>query len=566
MVEKPKALHVLGLEMNDQEVKGAKLSQKKGKPILDELFFIPLNKELDDVKPLYIQNSGKTLKEIAKNYLIATALPQADVLVRSLDVTLKKAGDIDSVLAFQAEPILPYAVENAVLDRIIISQNTEGSELILLSARKERLQAFLDQWRNCDIEPEVVTSAPAALAAFSTIVANDKPLLFVVHISKTQTVCVLVREGRLAVSQACGKHLGSLEHAFALDNPESSEEELQIAFAQICWEEISAESSPHVKEALDLLKLELTRTLFSLSKHMKGVEVSDILLTGDCAKHYDLVFFLGHALHKNVLTPEIPSTFNAPLPQVLKFAIPIGIALGNLPTTKDCINFRQGEFAYPDPWKRLKKPLSIYFGLCIAAASALFLFGNAYQGLLEDEIRVEYSSLLSVAQKPHTEFEKKLGSTDTEPASLKEMSMDQLRDRVQILEKELASTPDIFPLLPNILTVSDVLAWINSQPTIATLDPKTGKLTPLIQIDNFSYTMVKRPEITKKNERYQVKVELEFSTPTPKEAREFHDALITPNTLVDPKGEVKWSTNRGKYRASFYLKDKTTYPTIGLNA
>jgi type IV pilus assembly protein PilM len=36
--------------------------------------------------------------------------------------------------------------------------------------------------------------------------------------------------------------------------------------------------------------------------------------------------------------------------------------------------------------------------------------------------------------------------------------------------------------------------------------------------------------------------------------------LIAPNELVDPKGEVKWNANKGKYRASFFLKDKTAYP------
>jgi len=60
----------------------------------------------------------------------------------------------------------------------------------------------------------------------------------------------------------------------------------------------------------------------------------------------------------------------------------------------------------------------------------------------------------------------------------------------------------------------------------------------LLQIENLSYSMVKRPELTKKQERYQVKVELEFTSPTPKLAREFHDALIAPNDLVDPKGDI----------------------------
>jgi len=36
--------------------------------------------------------------------------------------------------------------------------------------------------------------------------------------------------------------------------------------------------------------------------------------------------------------------------------------------------------------------------------------------------------------------------------------------------------------------------------------------------------------------------------------------LITSNDFVDPKGEIKWTATKGKYRTSFYLKDKTIYP------
>ena len=109
--------------------------------------------------------------------------------------------------------------------------------------------------------------------------------------------------------------------------------------------------------------------------------------------------------------------------------------------------------------------------------------------------------------------------------------------------------------------VSDVLGWLNKLAGASDKDNGEKALAQGIQIDSFNYTLVKRPEQTKKQEKYQVKVELEFNSPTPKMAREFHDALIAPNEMVDPKGEVKWSTNRGKYRTSFYLKDKTAYPS-----
>ena len=83
-----------------------------------------------------------------------------------------------------------------------------------------------------------------------------------------------------------------------------------------------------------------------------------------------------------------------------------------------------------------------------------------------------------------------------------------------------------------------------------------------LKIDSFSYQMVKRPDITKKGEKYQVKIDLEITAPSAKMAREFHTALNSPNNFVDPKSEVKWSNTRGKYQASFFLKDKTSYPKV----
>lgn len=569
MVEKPKALHVLGLEFSDGDIFGAKISQKRGLPCLEQLFSITVpdvsgsEGSSVDVKPLYINPARETLQDVAKCYLVAEALPTSDTLVRGLDVSLKKINDIDAVLAFQAEPLLPYPVEGAILDRIVVSQNPNGTSLTLLAARSDRVLASIEAWRRFHIEPEVVTCTPAALSSFSKLVAPQKTVLTVVHLSLTQTVCVLVRNGVLIASQACSKNLGMLENAFLEDCKIESLTERRAAFAQIRWEELSVETFPCLKAALDVLLLDLTRTLFSLEKQNQGEDVSDILITGSCGEYYDLVFYIGDALKKQVITPEVPATFKAPLPQVLKFAVPIGTALGCLVQSKGVVNFRQGALAYPDPWKRLKKPLFSYLSLCLCVSTALYFLGEAYLGYQKDELLSEYTQLLKVAQKPHTLFEKEIDETSaTFALPLKEMSTTQIAQRVALLDKELSSTPDIFPLLPNILNVSDVLAWLNTQSTVVQKDPKTGLMIPLIQIDNFSYTMVKRPEITKKNERYQVKVELEFTTQTPKEAREFHDALIAPNALVDPKEDVKWNTNRGKYRASFYLKDKTVYPTI----
>lgn len=167
-------------------------------------------------------------------------------------------------------------------------------------------------------------------------------------------------------------------------------------------------------------------------------------------------------------------------------------------------------------------------------------------------------------KKPFDEHEKELITKDPyernfsaeEARDIKEISQTSIRKRLTLLEKEIKETPDTFPLYPNTPRVNDVLSWFSNHPLVKGDDPEKQK----ILLENFNYRMVKRPEQNKRKERYQVKVEIEFSTSTPRYAREFHDALLAPNEIVDPKGDVKWNSERGRYRTSFFLKDKTAYP------
>lgn len=111
MTDKPKAFPALGLEINTKELKGAWLSYKQGAPCLDKLFAIQLDAKESTplhVKPLYMKDEEKTLQTITQTSLVVTAIPTSDVLVRPLSIQLTKNKDIDAVLEFQAEPLLPY--------------------------------------------------------------------------------------------------------------------------------------------------------------------------------------------------------------------------------------------------------------------------------------------------------------------------------------------------------------------------------------------------------------------------------------------------------------------------
>ena len=129
---------------------------------------------------------------------------------------------------------------------------------------------------------------------------------------------------------------------------------------------------------------------------------------------------------------------------------------------------------------------------------------------------------------------------------------------ILFLEKKLKETPKLFPLLPEVPRVSDVLAWLAA----LSLKISREKETEAIKIEGFHYRLLKRPDQSHQREKYQVQVELEFSAPSATIAREFHDLLITPNRFINLNREVAWSSSRGKWRTHFFLKDRTFYPSL----
>lgn len=535
MIDKPDSSHTLGLELEATELRIAEISLFKGKPKLETLLKAQIENGPDsfhDVKPLYIAKKegdihfDQTLKRLLHQNLSVTCLNHQQLITRSLEIKLKKEKDINAVLPFQVESIIPFPYETSIVDKIKIERTADGTELTVFAAKKDHVKKHLDTWKSLKIEPEIISSESLALASFSNHFYPSKNPFFIIYFSSSYITCSYIKNGLLIASQSC------------------------------CF-----------KDSEELNLNEILRMIYAASKQMKGIEIQELLFLGNTSNNETLIAKLLEKTHKTRALLQKDTAFDISDNELASFAVPIGLALSVLPKQTSRVNFRQLEFVYPDPWKHLKKPLITYLFLGALASFAFYFFSNAYLNHFEDEIKQEYVALLSSMNKPYQAFENEyfakfpLESNEYhEIPSITTLSQEDINNRLKFLYTELQASPDTFPLFPNVPRVSDVLAWLSNHPNIVEKNVDSDKINLLIQLENFSYSMLKRPEQTKKQEKYQVKVEFEFTTATPKLAREFHDALIAPNEIVDPKGEIKWSANRGRYKTSFFLKDKTIYP------
>src|SRR5262245_56345398 len=129
MQDKPDSLHTLGLDFSFGCLRAVQLSQRKGKPYVEKLYEIPISSDRSEPsmsaeedrsdEAAAAEQIPDEFMKIARKCLVTSALPTGATLVRQLEIKLKKVSDIDAVLSFQAEPTLPYPIENGCLDRIL---------------------------------------------------------------------------------------------------------------------------------------------------------------------------------------------------------------------------------------------------------------------------------------------------------------------------------------------------------------------------------------------------------------------------------------------------------------
>lgn len=216
-----------------------------------------------------------------------------------------------------------------------------------------------------------------------------------------------------------------------------------------------------------------------------------------------------------------------------QYALVIGAALEALAEDGKQVDFSQKAFMTKKTKQHFLKKTLYYLGACLVFNLASFIGVQTYVRVKQATLLTHIASIL--------------------PKELQKTSSKSIQDWQQAL-LSWKNKPSVqkfpFPLLPTVPKVSDVLAWISAHP--AFIDK--GKLKEGIEILSIHYQMLKYPTLDKKNISYEAQVEVEFAATIPRIAREFHEALLKENEMINTKKPVQWQAQGNKYRAIFTLK------------
>ena len=111
--------NTIGIKLEDQRLLAVFLVQEKGTIEIKRFFDIQQQENSEaDVKLLYMDPEQKELLELTDQHLTVSCIKGSQVLVRRLRLKLTNEKDVNEAFLFQAEPLLPYPPDTAILDKI----------------------------------------------------------------------------------------------------------------------------------------------------------------------------------------------------------------------------------------------------------------------------------------------------------------------------------------------------------------------------------------------------------------------------------------------------------------
>jgi Tfp pilus assembly PilM family ATPase/Tfp pilus assembly protein PilN len=347
-----------------------------------------------------------------KNVIVS--LPSHRTMVHRVDLPFRERKKNRQVIKFEVEGLLPFSVDQVIVDFYQAQKAPHETQAMAFSARKEDLREYLSLMEEAGLDPECLV--PEAMALFWLLPNLGKEfssgaLLDIGHEKTTMLVwhgaaLTLVRSIPVAGS------------AMRLPAKEKLNNTLPEA----------PETEESVLPALTRLADEVQRTLMGYESHPGGRPLEKIYITGGITALPGLGKKIGEILRREVAVLDMGGSSKSLLKNVPEdyrhiLAVALGSAFGGSVKEGDRINFRQEEFASPKKAKKAKIRITLLlsYGIMLAVlgmaafAVDLYLKERRYQGLKAD-IRKEFMQAQPGAKKVVNEVEQMRNSVQEERA------------------------------------------------------------------------------------------------------------------------------------------------------
>ena len=513
---------VIGLQIDKPFVRAA-LLQKNQNRIEICILKSSLLSEPNDVKQLYFPKF--------KGH-IASGLSAKEVLIRSIELKVSDNRHLQKALEFHSEATTHFNPTEIIAIPHLLKKVNGEVEALLFTAPRESIKAHLLEINNLGINPDRVSTHSMALVRYIKWKAPSLENAFLVDLGSSEWTCVLLEQGKLKKAYCLSQGIETLLSSLWEDRKKLLQpKEIEGIAKQIDLLQLKSHFNPHLSTKINEMRQELTKIIYSFHRI---AHQQPLIFTG----HLDSFGHLSEFLMEN-LKEAIISQHNLSLAlQEQKYAIAIGMGLEQI---HDSVQFLQQEFFPKRNWYRAGLYSIALFASSIFLSLILLFMGT-------EAIKSRKLKMISTLEKTLDQWDPGLKKTIFSKNLEQEAILNQWISTVAKYNKE-------YPYILQAPKMNQVLLWLSHHPFLQQIQQEGEP----IEIQNIHYQLIQYPTIDSPQDPYQAKVELEFKTSSPLNARKFHELLLKDDFFVDSSSGIEWEMFNEGYRTSFLLKNRSPY-------
>ena len=398
------AQKVIGVDLGEYSVKVAVLETSFRQSTLVDYIERPIPHGDEP----FLERAAATLGELlaaANLHDVVTyaAIPGDQASIRVLELPFSDQKKLDQVIGFELESQIPYAIDEVVLDHLVIATG-EATKVLCAAVRREVVRDLLKALDTAGAPPRALYVAPLCYGAVAARALPGEPgPLAIVDVGHLRTNVCIVKQGRLTFGRTLsrgGRHLTlALAAAYQMKVEDAERGKLQVGAVGSVARPLELKYAlidSTLRDALAPLVRDLRQT-FSYYRAQFGEAVQLVFLCGGSSRLRGLPELIADEVNVTAVPLEFRSGDLARLddPEASRAVVPLALAIAAAGAGgRRELDLRRGEFGYKVDYSFLRAK-SFHLAACFLALLA-FAGVDAYaalhqlrqeEGLLETHLR-----------------------------------------------------------------------------------------------------------------------------------------------------------------------------------
>ncbi len=149
---------VIGFEITKHYVFATVTSLKQNDITIEQCLQVPIEQDSKDITARTVDALSKIINIIGTNAVAHVVIPCSQAVFKTLKLPFDEYENIGHVINFEAEPLIPFAINEAIIDFIITKQYPEekSAEVLIAAVQKQYIQSIVELFKQVPIPLEAI--------------------------------------------------------------------------------------------------------------------------------------------------------------------------------------------------------------------------------------------------------------------------------------------------------------------------------------------------------------------------------------------------------------------------